>query len=64
METRHGMPVWAPTDAEMDVIRRRVSKERAKVAREIYASVRRWFASSDEHKTSSPTPGIKAPAYY
>jgi hypothetical protein len=40
MEMRRDMVVWAPTEAEMNVIRRRVSKERAKAAADLFRAVR------------------------
>lgn len=54
METRHGMPVWSPTDLEMNEIRRRVSRERALAARDLYRAVREIFRSHREAKQSEP----------
>lgn len=58
MEMRNGMIVWAPTDAQMNEIRKRVSKERAKAASEFFAALRSLFQSGHatalkkEHSTA------------
>ena len=44
MEMRHGMPVWSPTEADMREIRRRVSRERAAVAADLFRRVKALFA--------------------
>jgi hypothetical protein len=64
MEMRHGMPVWAPNDHEMNEIRRRVSRERAKVARELMQAVRRWFRSGVGAPVAAATSKTKVPFYY
>lgn len=48
MEMRHGMPVWAPDDLELSAIAKRVSKERAKAAREALAGAKHLFQNEHE----------------
>ena len=48
MEMRRDMVVWAPTEAEMNVIRRRVSKERAKAAADLFRAVRSLFRNEKD----------------
>lgn len=43
MEMRHGMPVWAPTDLEMNAIASRVARERAKALKEAVQSTKQIF---------------------
>jgi hypothetical protein len=50
MEMRHSMPVWAPTEADMRQIRRAVSRERAKVAAELYRSVKALFRTGEPER--------------
>lgn len=52
MEKRHGMPVWAPSNEEMNQIARQVSAERGKVAAELAAAVRSMFAGAREPVTA------------
>lgn len=52
MEMRHGMPVWAPDDLELSAIAKRVSRERAKAAKEAIASAKHLFAN--EHQAATP----------
>lgn len=57
MEKRNEMVVWAPTGAQMNEIRRRVSKERSKAAVDLVNAVRSIFRSAsatNEDKQSSP----------
>jgi hypothetical protein len=37
------MVVWAPTEADMNTIRRQVSKERAKAAADLFKALRSMF---------------------
>jgi len=48
MEMRRDMVVWAPTEAEMNAIRRRVSKERAKAAADLFKAVRSIFRNEKD----------------
>jgi hypothetical protein len=43
MEMKNGMVVWAPSGAQMNEIRRRVSKERAKATADVFRAVRALF---------------------
>lgn len=46
MEMRNDMPLWAPTGTQMNEIRRRVSKERAKAAADVFNALRGLFGGS------------------
>lgn len=53
MEMRHGMPVWAPTEVDMREIRRRVSRERAAVAADLFRRAKALFAGEDRDPQSA-----------
>ncbi|MGI9411318.1 MAG: hypothetical protein ACR2OV_14660 [Hyphomicrobiaceae bacterium] len=44
MKTLHGMPVWAPTEAELRAIDKRVRAERAQAAKGAVAYIARKVA--------------------
>lgn len=46
MEMRHGMPVWAPSDLELAAIAKRVSRERAKAAKQMIVTARQILGDS------------------
>ena len=54
MDMHRDMVVWAPTAADMNEIRRRVSKERAKVASELFEVVRSIFRNNAEPAETPP----------
>ncbi|MBU2532501.1 MAG: hypothetical protein KKB37_07150 [Alphaproteobacteria bacterium] len=64
MEIRNDMPVWAPTDAEMDEIRRRVSKERAKAVADFFGAVKRLLTQRHETRPAAEAPKFKTAFYY
>ncbi len=60
MEMRNGMVVWAPTDIQMNEIRKRVSKERAKAAAEVFAAVRSLFRSGQATAARNEHPATRS----
>ena len=59
MKMRRGMVFWAPTEADMKEIRRRVSKERAKAAADLFKAVRSIFWNEqDAAETRGSVPSV------
>mgnify|MGYP001818295723 FL=1 len=48
MKMHRDMVVWAPTEAEVNTIRRQVSKERAKAAADLLKALRSLFRNDTD----------------